>query len=182
MTFGVRARISASCSCTMRWTVRYASPSTPPAVSLAASSAPSSARSSATPPSASSTVIAITWSIVLPYLIERVPALSLATMPPIVARSVVETSGVNCRPHGARWALRRSRTSRARRGRCAPRGRSPGPGRGAARCPRRRPRPRSGRPGWCRRHAAGGARRGRARPRASPPGRRRGAGTRRRGA
>ena len=45
------------------------------------------ARSSATLPSASRTSCAITWSTVLPYLIERVPALSFATMPPM-ARAV----------------------------------------------------------------------------------------------
>jgi len=50
-------------------------------------------------------------STVLPYLIERVPALLFATIPPTAARFVVLTSGVNCRPIGARCAFSWSRTT-----------------------------------------------------------------------
>ena len=62
-------------------------------------------------PSARTTSTARTWSTVLPYRSERAPAELLPIIPPIVARSLVETSGPNIRPSGFRWALSWSSTT-----------------------------------------------------------------------
>ena len=62
-------------------------------------------------PSISITVIFSTWSTDLPYLMLRVPAELLATIPPTFARFVVDTSGVNCNLCGFKKAFRWSRTT-----------------------------------------------------------------------
>ncbi len=47
----------------------------------------------------------------MPYRSERAPAELLPIIPPIVARSLVETSGANISPIGFRWALSWSSTT-----------------------------------------------------------------------